>query len=74
MRNLEREISYLRDMLKMRGGQMPTDVEIRNKYKMLQRENNKLKELVDMDLLGRLKKENTHLKQQLTYQSNDMVS
>jgi hypothetical protein len=74
MRNLEREISYLRDMLKMRGGQMPTDVEIRNKYKMLQEENNKLKELVDMDLLGRLKKENTHLKQQLTYQSNDMVS
>lgn len=26
MRNLEREISYLRDMLKMRGGNLPTDM------------------------------------------------
>jgi len=30
--------------------------------------------MVDIDLLARLKKENTHLKQQLTYQSNDILS
>jgi hypothetical protein len=43
MRTLEREINYLRDMLKMKGGHLPTDIELREKYKNLQQENEKLK-------------------------------
>jgi hypothetical protein len=30
--------------------------------------------LVDIDLLSKLKKENSHLRQQLTFQSNDVLS
>lgn len=51
MRNLEREIAYLRDMLKMRGGNMPSDIELRERYKALQQENQRLKDAVDQDLV-----------------------
>jgi hypothetical protein len=74
MRNLEREINYLRDMLKMRGGKLPTDIELREKYKQLQHENDKLKEMVDQNMLERLKRENLTLKQQLQNQQNDVLS
>ena len=30
--------------------------------------------MMDLDMLSKLKKENTHLRQQLTYQSNDILS
>lgn len=46
MRNLEREVSYLRDMLKMKGGHVPTDMDLREKFKCLQQENSKLREMV----------------------------
>ena len=74
MRNLQRQISYLRDMLKMRGGNLPSDLQLRNKYKVLQNENEKLKEMIDIDMLAKLKKENSHLRQQITFQSNDVLS
>jgi hypothetical protein len=38
-------------MLKMRGGNMPTDIELRERYKALQLENQRLKEAVDQDLI-----------------------
>ena len=58
----------------MRGGNLPSDIELRNKYKALQDENSKLKEMMDLDMLSKLKRENTHLRQQLTYQHNDILS
>lgn len=36
-------------------------------------ENEKLKDIVDKGLLEKLKKENIQLKQQLTYQKNDVL-
>lgn len=30
--------------------------------------------MMDLDMLSKLKKENTHLRQQLTYQNNDILS
>jgi hypothetical protein len=61
-------------MLKMRGGQLPNDMELRDKYKMLQMENDKLKELVDQRALEKLKRENISLKQQLQNSRNDVLS
>lgn len=61
-------------MLKMRGGHLPTDIELREKYKHLQAENEKLKEIVDQGLMEKLKRENGQLKQQLQYQKTDALS
>jgi hypothetical protein len=61
-------------MLKMKGGHLPTDIELREKYKSLQVENEKLKEIVDRGLMEKLKKENVQLKQQLHIHKNDLLS
>jgi predicted nuclease with TOPRIM domain len=61
-------------MLKMRGGVVPTDIEMRDRFKQLQQENQRLKEMVDQGLVEKLKKENVHLKQQILNRSNDALS
>lgn len=63
MRNLEREINYLKDVLKFkRNGANHVDLDINEKLKKLQVENEKLKEMVDKDLIEKLQKENHTLK------------
>jgi hypothetical protein len=61
-------------MLKMRGAQFPTDIELRDRLKQLQNENQKLKEMVDQGIVEKLKRENVHLKQKILSQSNDVLS
>ena len=56
MRNLEREIAYLKDILKMKRTGVEIDVDITDKFKRLQSENQKLKEMVDKDLVEKLRK------------------
>lgn len=56
MRNLEREIAYLKDILKMKRTGVEIDVDITDKFKRLQNENQKLKEMVDKDLVEKLRK------------------
>lgn len=57
MGKLEKEISYLKDVLKMkRNGTSVIDVDLNDKYKRLQQENNRLKELVDEELVEKLRK------------------
>lgn len=48
MTKLEKEISYLKDILKIkRNGTSVIDSDLNEKYKRLQQENMKLKEMVD---------------------------
>jgi hypothetical protein len=57
MNKLEKEISYLKDVLKMkRNGTSVIDVDLNDKYKRLQQENSRLKELVDEELVEKLRK------------------
>lgn len=57
MRNLEREISYLKDILKFkRTGANIIDLDLNDRLKRLQTENDKLKEMIDRDLVEKLKK------------------
>lgn len=71
MRNLEKEIAYLKDILKMKRTGVELDVNMAEKVKKLQTENRKLKEMVDRDLVERLTKENNILKRELDKKQND---
>jgi len=52
MNKLEKEIAYLKDILKIkRNGAAVIDVDLNEKFKRLQQENHRLKELVDEELV-----------------------
>lgn len=71
MRNLEKEIAYLKDVLKMKRTGVEVDVDMTDKMKKLQSENLKLKEMVNQELVEKLLRENTHLKRELDRKNND---
>ena len=62
MRNLEKEIAYLKDILKMKRTGVEVDVNLNDKMKKLKAENSKLKEMIDKELVDRLKQENNFLR------------
>ena len=51
MRNLEKEVAYLKDLLKLKRNGIAVDVDASDKLKRLQSENDKLRQLVDRDLV-----------------------
>jgi hypothetical protein len=57
----------------MKRNGMEVDVDMINKVHKLQHENQRLKEIVNQDLVDRLIKENTHLKHELERKTNDEI-
>lgn len=54
MRNLEKEIAYLKDVLKMKRNGVQIDPNMADRVHKLQSENNKLKEMINHDLIKKL--------------------
>ena len=73
MRNLEKEIAYLKDILKMKRTGVEVDVNLNDKMKKLKAENSKLKEMIDKELVDRLKQENNFLRRELDRKQNDEI-